>query len=148
MKTNEFIKEVEALGFVTRTLFGTGVSFNTNDGEIVLIVGGENVYKINCCHNAYDELEPCTREKLFKLAVEYASTPLEKRVEEKKYYIKLKGIDEHMSYLNYDNNNGSSIINNKHKSYMYVTQFTKQEIKKYGLEKFVDNELFELIEVK
>lgn len=149
MKTNEFIKEVEALGFVTRAIFGTGVSVNTNDREIVLIAGGESAYKINCCHDAYDELEPYTREKLFKLAVEYASTPLEKRAEEKKYYIRFKDnmvLDRR--YINVDIISKNIHFNNPLNDNIHITQFTKQEIKKYGLEKFVDNELFELVEVK
>lgn len=148
MKTNEFIKEVEALGFDTKTFLETGVNVRTKRGRDVLAIGRQSVYKIDCFYDAYDDLAPCTREKLFNLAVDYASTPIEERKEEKKYYIKLKGISGGLNYLNYDKDDGTSIIHNKGRSHIYETQFTKQEIKDYGLQKFVDSELFELVEVE
>lgn len=147
MKTNEFIEEVEGLGFDIIRILKTGVNVRTNDGKIVLSAGGKNVYKIDCFHDSYDNLDSCTREKLFKLAVEYASTPLEDRVEEKKYYIKLKGIRDNVSYVNLRENDNELSMSTIYQPTNYKTQFTKSEIERYGLEKFADNELFELVEV-
>lgn len=148
MKTNEFIKEVEALGFDTGIFFETGVSVRTEYGGDILKIGSRSVYKIDCFHFAYDNLDTCTREKLFKLAVEYASTPLEEREEEKKYYIRLKGIRDNESYVNLRENDNELSMSTIYQPTNYKTQFTKSEIERYGLEKFADNELFELVEVE
>lgn len=149
MKTNEFIKEVEALGFYTETLLQAGVGVFTKHGECVLSIGSRNVYKIDCFYNAYDKLEPYTRRILFKLAVEYASTPLEERVEEKKYCIKFKANsvkDRGYKFINYDIEDNEYFVKDEDETDCVKTQFTKQEIKEYGLQKFADSDLFELVE--
>lgn len=148
MKTNEFVKEVEALGFNGKIFSETMVVINVKNGNYLLTIGGKEVYKIDCFYNAYDNLAPYTREKLFKLAVEYASTPLEEREEEKKYYIVMRNISGENKYLNIIKHNEKCILNNNRDNSDYKTQFTKSEIKEYGLDKFADNELFELVEVK
>lgn len=148
MKTSEFIKEVEELGFDTEVFLKTGINVRTEYGKGVLTIGSQSVYKINCFYDAYDNLSSRTREKLFNLAVEYASTPLSERKEEKKYWIKIKKITEGESYLNKHVELNELFFSDKKERYGYKTQFTKKEIEEHGLHKFADNELFELIEVK
>lgn len=147
MKTNEFIEEVEGLGFDIIRIPKTGVNVRTNDGKIVLRAGGKNVYKIDCFHDSYDNLDSCTREKLFKLAVEYASTPLKEREEEKKYYIKLKGIDGGIKYINLDKYPCRITVDTKTETNEIQTKFTKHDIEELCLQKFADSDLFELVEV-
>lgn len=148
MKTNEFIKEVEALGFFTGTLLKTGISVRTKHGEGILMIGSQSVYKINTFYDAYENLEICTREKLFKLALEYASTPINEREEEKKYYIVMQKIKSSHDHLNFNKRDKYIILSTRSETLEYQTQFTKSEIKKYGLEIFTENPLFELVEVK
>lgn len=148
MKTKEFIKEAEALGFNSKILSKAVVVTSAKNGNTVLTIGGQKDCKIDCFYSAYDNLTPCIREKLFKLVVEYASTPLSERYEENKYYIKLKGTTGDGQYLNYDIEDDKYYIDDDYNSEIEITQFTEQEIKKYGLQKFADSELFELIKVK
>lgn len=148
MQTNEFIKEVEALGFDIIRIPKTGVNVRTNDGKIVLKVGGKNVYKIDCFHDAYDNLDSCIREKLFKLAVEYASTPLGKRVEEKKYYLKLIGTAGWCDCIAYNEKGNHYFMSPNYEYPGYKTKFTLKQIKEYGLPNFADSDLFELVEVE
>jgi len=148
MKTSEFIKEVEALGFDTGRFFETGVSVRTEYREDVLKIGSQTIYKIDCFHDAYDNLDSCIREKLFKLAVEYASTPLEKRVEEKKYYIKLIGTAGWCDCIAYNEKRNHYFMSPNYEYPGYKTKFTLKQIKEYGLPNFADSDLFELVEVE
>lgn len=65
----------------------------------------------------------------------------------KKYYIKLKGLIESNSYINLHSSGGVASMGTKRHTDHFKTQFTKQDIEDYGLQKFADSELFELVEV-
>ncbi|MBC1983462.1 hypothetical protein [Listeria booriae] len=86
MKTKEFKKAVEALGF---DLF-------SNRGYIRIDIEDEIFASVNCNralefdvdYTAYKELADIDKRALFTLLFEYASTPVSEREEPKKYYIK------------------------------------------------------------
>lgn len=66
----------------------------------------------------------------------------------KKYYIKLKGGEPRGETLNYNTVEDTYFIADDVAVRKIKTQFTKQDIKDFGLQKFADSELFELEEVE
>lgn len=90
--------------------------------------------------------------KMIKAAVEFAETPLEDRVEEKKFYLKHRWLvqagDYKTGFLNYGTCNDILFINSEHHTNYVKTQFTLKEIEEIK-EKF-DTDLadFELVEVE
>lgn len=76
MKTSEFIKKVEKLGY---SIFKGSSVLYIRANELTLgLVSLEKMY--------YMDLETELKE-LFDLCIEYAQTPIEEREEEKKYYL-------------------------------------------------------------
>lgn len=95
MKTKEFIKRVEELGFKV---------FNESDYYVIKDEYEDNVANVNKTtltqmstdYIEWDEVYDGDKTKLFNLLVEYARTPIEDREEEKYYLVKftLKEIEE------------------------------------------------------
>lgn len=88
MKTKEFIKRVEDLGY---TIFSTNEPFiqiYDHRERILAEVSREKQYQININNDEH------ITKTLFDLIVEYASTPVEDREEEKRYYLKHRWLTE------------------------------------------------------
>ena len=95
MKTKEFIKRVEELGFEYEKA-----------GEVYFLYDHEGTEYAAVCHTApnqisnmeraWDWLDKDVQEKLFDLLIEYAKTPIKDRDEEKYYLVKFseKEIEE------------------------------------------------------
>lgn len=64
--------------------------------------------------------------KLFMILAELAITPLDERVEEKKYYVKV--YDSGMGYLNINNFTGKMSVDDVSKVNSYKTKFTNKDI--------------------
>lgn len=143
MKTKEFIKRVEDLGY---TIFSTNERFIQicdHRGRTLAEVSREKLYHINT-----NKDEPITK-TLFDLIVEYACTPVEDRKEEKKFYLRHKWIRKSydFNYLCFDEDSEIytlSTCNSKE----WKTVFTEKEVEELK-EKF-DTDLsdFKIIEVK
>ena len=99
MKTKEFIEKVEKLGFTTEYYKNpfSNIKSNCYYDLITISVNNQVLVKVwtNCqyaistisdghssCLSGYDV------DKLYKLCFEYASTPVEDREEEEKFYLK------------------------------------------------------------
>lgn len=83
MKTKEFIRKVEGLGYSVRK----GMSYLAvcNEmGYVLAMISTERQYEFSCYYNIGFE------NQLFHLIVDYAGTPPECRQEEKKFYLKHK----------------------------------------------------------
>ena len=89
LTTNEFIKRVEALGFTV----------DVDDEEIIVNIVGYYEYIVAVIkrreryifdleYTGWRNLSGYEEVALFALIVAYASTPVDKREEEKKYYLK------------------------------------------------------------
>lgn len=121
MKTKEFIKKAEAMGY---EVYETDYDFyvNADDGERTLLkVSKYHQFKAGL--NYPDQLTP----ELFSLAVEYAKTPISKRLT--KQYVKIKGLSlSHGEglYLNFDPINGNYLVSNLND--FFKTKFTDDEI--------------------
>lgn len=77
----------------------------------------------------------------------FANTPLDERVEDTKYYIKLKGSNSDKVYVNYHENSMEYFIYTEFETPTIKTKFTKREIEAFGLTPFTRNELFQTVEV-
>lgn len=87
MKTKEFIKRVEELGFEYEK--AEEVYFiQDNEGTEYASVCHTTPNQISNMERVWDWIDKDTQEKLFNLLIEYAKTPIEEREEEKKYYLK------------------------------------------------------------
>lgn len=86
--------------------------------------------------------------KLLSIIANYSSTPVEEREDDKKYCLVMQEIASGVNVLNLSKSNKSIFIGSRIETPAHKTKFTESEIEKYGLQKFVNNELFELVEVK
>jgi hypothetical protein len=147
MKTKEFIKKVEELGYKARKIF-TQIDIISN-GFIIARVYTNRMYAMNAF--TFINIEWRNQDKLFDLIVEYVKTPIEDRKEETRFYL------EHR-YFRFDNGSrkylGMDIVKYKPDLYSKITyrwvknQFTKKEIDEIK-EKFnTDLADFEMIEVE
>lgn len=158
MKTKEFVKKVEELGFDVAVKEYNNEKciqlFNSN-GYAILKVSKECIYESTTTFNEFTNLQKDLKKQLFDLLVEYSSTPIKEREEEKKYYLKHKFLrNDHDKYYlndNYLNNytpKNNWVLKNKATTDNYKTQFTKQEIEELK-EKFNTSlDDFEIIEVE
>lgn len=147
MKTKEFIKKVEELGYKARKIF-TQIDIISND-FIIARVYTNRMYAMNAF--TFINIEWRNQDKLFDLIVEYVKTPIEDRKEETRFYL------EHR-YFRFDNGSrkylGMDLVKDKPDLYSKITyrwvknQFTKKEIDEIK-EKFnTDLADFEMIEVE
>lgn len=147
MKTKEFIKRVEELGFkVNRTVAQIDIIAHS---FTIARVYTNRMYAMNAF--TFINIEWRNQDKLFDLIVEYAKTPIEDREEEKKFYLWHK-------YSRFDNGSrkylGMDLLKYKPDSCSKITyrwmknQFTEKEIDEIK-EKFnTDLKDFEKTEVK
>lgn len=147
MKTKEFIKRVEELGFRVKVC-DSQIRILANDFIISVVYIGRE-YMIN----TYKPVSLAFRneDELFDLIIKYAKTPIEERTEEKLYYLRHKYINKRNAYLVVDENQNCSL------QVMGVdyelptsdkTKFTEKEIENIKDYNKTDLSDFELVEVE
>lgn len=125
MKTSEFIKYFEDEGYkVYKGNVITSVE-DKNRNELFDISVSNNV---DTYCGAFDNLPFEKQQEYYKVIFEYLSTPIEERKEEKKYYLKLKGLERPYNILNFNERTQSYRILTDDKYFGYKTQFTQSEI--------------------
>ncbi|WP_105977801.1 hypothetical protein [Staphylococcus simulans] len=132
MKTKEFIKRVEDMGFkilnASDMFLYIYIREVDDDYQQLGYVDVETENIMNISGLGIDKITSDKREKLFKLIVKYASTPPEERKEEKKYYIKHKYLANGWNYLNYTEEIEVWRITLKQENDLSLTQFTLAEL--------------------
>lgn len=140
MKTNDFIKKVEDLGFKT-----------VNQQKLIRVDNKDGAWLIHVRKDTRLDLAVSwvlgVDEELFDLAVEYAKTPIDEREEPKKYYLKHKYLrtDHGFNYLIRHIIHDSMTLGGAKESDFYKTKFTYQEMERFPKEFNMDE--WELIEV-
>lgn len=141
MKTKEFIKKINELGYNVKETENSMIV--RKEFTHLAVIDKENIYGFKYFyHNDKD---------LFKLCVDYTSTPIEEREKEKKYYLqKIKDFydDEESRYLNFDTEKNIYFISSKFQYKMFKTQFTQKEIDKIKEEQHTDLSEFKQIPVE
>lgn len=159
MKTKEFIKKVEKLGFeiICYTNPYANVKSNCKYNSIGIYLHNELLVEVwtNCQyaistisdgHSCY--LYGYDVDELYKLCFEYASTPVEDREEEKEFYLKHKWLrSDDFNYLCFDKIFEIYSLNPCGFREL-KTEYTEKEIEKLK-EKFnTDLSDFEIVEVE
>lgn len=147
MKTKEFIKRVNELGFKAHKIV-TQIDIIAN-GFTIARVYTNRMYSMNAF--TFINVEWKNQDKLFDLIVEYVKTPIEDRKEETRFYL------EHRYFKFYNGSRkylGMDLVKYKPDLYSKITyrwvknQFTKKENDEIK-EKFnTDLKDFELVEVE
>lgn len=150
MKTKEFIKRVEELGYLFHNYKNAVVIYGMNQ-KYAAQVWKDKRYKLDMCSENIDDLQEKVKGELFDLLVEYARTPLDEREEEKKFYLK------HRYFRFYNGSSkylGMDLLKDKPDLYSKIAyewvknQFTLKEIEE--IKKKFDTDLadFEIVEVE
>ena len=135
MKTKEFIKKVEELGFAVNTVENYYVILNK------ILVCAEICRTSNRVNLFHECLE---KNDLLKICVEYAQTPLTEREKEKRYYLrKFNKKFYEGEYLNHNINYKHWGLGDNVENAQYKTKFTWKEIE--DIKKRFDTELCEFV---
>ena len=128
MKTNEFIEYFEDEGY--ETMFDDycdkSVLFINENHELLLCVSEGDRIDTDYC--AFNDLDSSKKQEYYKVIFEYLMTPLEEREDEKKFYLRQKGMEDYNAFLNYERFGDRYFTDNKKEHGQYINQFTQSEI--------------------
>lgn len=127
MKYSEAEKQIKALSSKYDIKMNCG-DFNVvyNGSFQGIYVSGSYEYGIKIGNHIKISNLPCVN-KLYMILSELAMTPLDKRVEEKKYYVKICGGS--LGYLNIKTSTNKMIVDSKDDACGIKTKFTDKAIK-------------------
>lgn len=155
MRTKEFIKKVEDLGFNIEEYFDTYCSEYDSyeiflDFNLVAVVFKNCMYSFSTDKISFDELDNDLKTTLYHLIRNYAETPIEEREEEKKFYLEhiWMNRDWDFCYLNFNNDTKSYALSTIEENKFYKTQFNLKEIKKIKEKYNTDLSDFDMVEVE
>ena len=154
MKTKEFIKRIEQLGYLVNEGYADWQISRISKGQdlLVAIVNKNNLSRISTDFVGWWDIADEDKSKLLDIIVEFAKTPIEDREEEKKFLIKHKYLVSKDIYpVNLARNkekNVYRVINCKADNLVYQVQFTLKEIEEIGEKLNTDLFDFELVEVE
>lgn len=145
MKYSEFRKLINDKGL---EIFDGGSVLVTcpNTDRVYMMIDKDNTHKLTTSFSKFSELSVCDRQILLDWAIKLASTPLDEREDEKKYYLKLDStIITNLSYLYFSEYDGEFEISSENEYESYKTAFTETEIteleEKHDLSMFVKEEV-------
>lgn len=149
MRTKEFIKRVEELGFETSTHESTIVLYNK--GNEIAFVYRRLYMKFKNSYADWDYLSIGDKKNLFGLIVEYVSTPVDEREEPKKYYLRHRWLgvkDDEWNYLNCLLSDSDYYLNSHEDTGNIKTQFTRENIEEIKEKYNTDLSDFDIVEVE
>ncbi|MBC1230507.1 hypothetical protein HB816_08630 [Listeria booriae] len=145
MKTSEFKKAVEALGYKV-WLEGTSEKyFSINNGKgTVAFVKADKLVGIDTTFGRFERLSDAGKQSLGTLIFEYASTPLDEREEPKKFRIKCPITGQFLNRSKWEDDS-FSWRGNSFETPEYQPQFTRQDIEEYEfpMENLIEEEVTE-----
>ena len=130
MKTSEFIKFFEDEGLIVDMIesdsyFEKGIYICDDTNEQLMDILENNT--VGTDTPAFVKLPFEKQQEYYKVIFEYLMTPIEEREEEKRYYLRQKGIGS-WSFLNFNIDLQEYIVASNKDDYIYKTQFTQSEI--------------------
>ena len=148
MKTKEFIRRVEELGYFINK-YVDYYEIKDVDKNLIAVTNKIMFLQLNTDYYQWDELCEIDKKELFDLLIEYAKTPIEDREEEKKFYLRHKWLNlDTYNYLHLDVDDGSCMLNdNEELSYTKI-KLTEKEIEDIKKKLGTDLADFELVEVE
>lgn len=148
MKTKEFIKKIEKMGYDIEIAYDT--IRVTYAGGILARIDKVKPYTLDT--KATFEVKHV--KELFDLCAEYARTPIEEREKEEKFYLKKirsfydRNYNEGFDFLNFCKNGNCFCLHSFDETYKYKAQFTQKEIDEIKKKFNTDLEEFRQIEVE
>ena len=124
MKYSEAVKQIEELSSKYRVYMSDENFTITYKNMIVAWVVNKQRYLFYNNEDHFNKLP--FSDKLYIILAELAITPLDKREEEKKYYVKI--FDGGLGYLNIDISNGNMTTDGVYETGTVKTEFTDKEI--------------------
>ena len=79
MKTNELIEKVKHLGLETK-YDSQGILITNKEGIVLCYINLSQRFQLDMDHYYTDRIEDVIKEELFRIACQYASTPIYERV--------------------------------------------------------------------
>lgn len=162
IKTKEFIKRVEKLGFTIEYYKNpfSNIKSNCDYDLITISVNNQVLVKIwaNCQYaiSTISDGHSCYLcgydvDELYKVCFEYANTPVEEREEEKKYYLihryfRIAGGGS--GFFTIENASGLSFLKYKTNLDHYSQKFTEKEIEELKEKLNTNLDGFEMVEVE
>lgn len=151
MKTKEFIRGVEELGyFINKRICYYEIT--DVDENPIAVVSKTNFLQLSTNYSKWYELSEIDKKELFDLLVEYARTPIEDREEEKKFLIQHKYLVSKAFYpvcmVWHKLKDVYRPINCRVDNHIYKAQFTLKEIEEIKKKLNTDLADFELVEVE
>lgn len=140
MKTSEFIKQIEELGYhVYKT--PNAIFIENENKQFLANVSIRFNFVTSTDYYNFTHLPVETKHALYNLVHDYASTAIEDREDEKRFYVKVPenwntGKYKYFTWCGDEHEMGTELSGGA------ITQFTEKEIKHYHLENF------EKVEVK
>lgn len=132
MKTKEFIKEAEKLGYSAND---DSIFINLFDGDNILLkVSKYDRYFLQTNFKWFAILYTEEKMNLFNLVYEYSKTPIIEREEDKKYLIEVPESWNWGKDVYFKLNSSTNILGGGNAK--TSTQFTEKEIKYYHFENF------------
>src|SRR5699024_10064746 len=58
--------------------------------------------RIDTDYRAFNDLDQSKQQEYYKVIFEYLMTPIEEREDEKKFYLRQKGMEDYNAFLNYE----------------------------------------------
>ena len=83
MKTKEFIEKVEELGYLVK-YYGFYIYIDNHNKELIAVVATHEYAHMSVNYKGYELLGNDDREDLFNLIVEYTTTPVKNRKDERR----------------------------------------------------------------
>ena len=129
LTTKEFIKEVEKLElYVDKSEKFGHILVIDGDHRLVAYVKNNDKCQFSTAFASFDNLLEPIQRKLIELIGMYASTPPDKREEERKYYLKHRKTNISPYYLNVFCGEDGHIIESNMDMMSLKSQFTQKEI--------------------
>lgn len=150
MKTKEFIKRVEELGFEYEKAEEVYFIYDYEGTEYAAVCH-TTPNQISNTERAWDWLDKDVQEELFDLIVEYARTPIEDREEEKRFCLEHKNqrsVDGSALYFTIYISHNFLLVKSQVISENLKQKFTLKEIKEIKEKYDIDLADFELVEVE
>ncbi len=127
MKYSEAKKQIEALSSkysAYKDEYTDYFNVNYKNGEVAYVRTNERYLATVWSEKCFSKLP--FNNKLYMILSELAMTPLDERMEEKKYYVKI--YDSKLGYLNINKFTDKMVVNNVFGGKNYKTKFTDKEI--------------------
>lgn len=120
MITKDFVDKIKDIGYDL-----------IHDSHETLILGSahEVLVKISEIDRGAVRFNTTIDKEAEDTVMDYANTTISKRKEQKKYYVRLKGIGEADGYLNFNKSNGQYFVDSKDDVFDITAKFVKKEIK-------------------